>query len=334
MPLVHPPTLIVLGIILAFALFYRLLSKKGIGKLKRELLLVIPALAVGLPQLYYMSLQKLPSNWYHFAYSSWTIYTGNIVLTALETAVYFLAYWTELLGLSFLLALAGLYVCKDKKLRLFSIPFFATLFFAVIFAAQPNPLDSNKITLYAFFMMAVLTGAFVSWLYKKRSTALKVLAVAIVVLIAGNSIMVYYYSTWVWDHGNGYILISSAELNASAFVRNSTPSDAIFAVDNPMYLQNQPISTLGARQTLISEEPYVEIEEHAYSISTLDQANSQIFQTGNCAVLKRFNVSYIYSMSGNPANLTPFENSNFSVVFAQRDVQLYTNLTIFKSMCR
>ncbi len=331
MPLVHPPTLIVLAIILAFALFYRLFSKNGAKKLKEELLLVIPALAVGLPQLYYMSLQRLGPDWYRFVYSSWIIYSGNLALTVLETVVYFFSYWTELMGLSFLLAFAGLYVCKDKRLRLFSIPFFATILFVMIFSPQPNPSDSNKMALYAFFMLAVLTGVFVSWLYKKKNAAFKALAIAIVVLISGNSIMVYYQSTL---NSGSYVLISSAELNASEFIRNSTPSGAIFAVSNPIYLQNQPISTLGARQTLLSEEPYVEIEEHTYSIGTLEQANNQIFQTGDCHTLESFNVSYVYVMSSNPANLTPFENSNFSTVFTQHDSQLYTNLTIFKSMCR
>ncbi|MDE1822893.1 MAG: hypothetical protein KGH50_01045 [Candidatus Micrarchaeota archaeon] len=330
MPMVHPPTGIVLLFVILFSAIYLMLEKGGKKILRKSGIAVVPAVAFGSIELYYISLQKLPPGWYHFVYSSRIFGGQNIVLTIINTMLANLAFLAEVFGIAFILAVLALLLIGNRKQRIFSIPFLAMLVFAMVFSTQPVWTDNDRITLYVFLLFAVLGGLLIDKVWRMRGRLPKALACLMVVLISGNSIIIYINSTIMYS---GYWLLTQQELDAAQFISAYTPQNAIFAVSNYNNLQNQPVSTVAARQTILSEAPYVDLEIHSLPISGLLDLQNRIFSNGDCKAIRDYNISYIYLESGNQNDRKPFENANFSEVFSTFDRYFERNITIYRAMC-
>ena len=327
LPLVHPVTLEVIVFIGLFSLFYMLLDKKSRNLAAYEFLIIsVPLLCLAIPQLAYMTSQKLATGWYRFIYQSFVPVTGNVFLSAALGTINIILYWIETIGIPLILAIIGLKLAP-KKVRTFFIPFLLLWAFITVYAVQPNPADSNKIFLYTFLMLSILASYPLFWLYKKRSIVLKAAAIVLVASISLNFAFVYHYwleSPLPW--------ITRTEFSAVGFILNNTNESSIFAVSNNNSLL-QSVSSLAHRQTLISIEPYVGQDEHTYPLSLLNYANYQIFEKGNCSVLRQYNISYIFYQENNASGEGVFENDNFVKLFSANDTQRRRVIAIYKVVC-
>lgn len=330
MPLVHPPTGVVLLFVLLFSAIYLLRENGGRKILGKAVVAFVPALVLGSIELYYIGLQKLPSGWYHWAYSSRIFLGQNIILAIVNTVLANLAFVAEMFGLTFILALLGLIFVRNRKMILFSVPFFALLFLAMVFSFQPVWTDNDRITLYAFLFFAILAGSLMDRIWKAKGRLPKIIVCLLMIFISGNSIIIYINSTIRYS---GYWLLTPEELDAAHFIMNNTPLGAIFVVNNYDILQNQPVSTVAARQTILSESPYVDLEVHSLPISSLLDIQHRILQNGDCDAARSYNVSYIYLESANPDDMTPFENANFTKIYSIFDRYFNKNITIYKALC-
>ncbi|MDE1851482.1 MAG: hypothetical protein KGH69_02215 [Candidatus Micrarchaeota archaeon] len=329
MPLIHPPTEIVIVFAILFSVAYLAVN----GRLREELgsawIAAAPAIGIGSVEVYYMCMQQLPPGWYHFVYLSRIFAGQNLLLTVANTIAANVAFLVEAFGIVFLLAMVWLFISKDRIVRLLSIPIFALLFISLVFSFQPVWTDNGRITLYAFLFMAAFAGALVGRLWENRGTLPRIAACLLVVLISGNSIVIYINSTIMY---NGYWLLTQQELAASDFITNNTPVGSVFLVSNYGYLQNQPVSTVAARQTVLSESPYVDLEVHSLSIPKLLEIQGAALH-GSCVTMRQYNISYIYIDSASPRDTAPFNNGNFAEVFSAFDTYFNRNITIFKSLC-
>ncbi len=327
LPLVHPVTLEVIALVGLFAFFYMLRDKKLRGRAVYEFLAItIPLICIAIPQFVYMTSQNLAAGWYRFTYQYFIPPTGNIFLSAAFGIINIITYWIEMVGIPLILAIIGLKLAPGK-VRTFFIPFLLLWIFITVYSVQPNPMDSNKIFLYIFLILSILASYPISWLYKKRRIILKVAAIALIASVSLNFAFIYNYwlrSPLPW--------ITNAEFNAVRFILNNTNESSIFAVSNNDSLL-QSVSTLAHRQTLISVEPYVEIDEYTYPLSTLNYINFQIFENGNCSILKEYNISYIFYQESNASGESVFENSNFIKLFSINDTQRDRVIAIYKVVC-
>ncbi|MGC8710603.1 MAG: hypothetical protein ACP5RF_03290 [Candidatus Micrarchaeia archaeon] len=327
LPLVHPVTMEVVAVIGVFVLAYLLFDRSRRKETLLGLLLIlIPAICLAVPQIIYMTQQKLASGWYNFIYGSFMPNTGNIFTSALYGILNIIVYWVEMVGIPLIIAIVGLKLAP-KKVRVFFVPFLILWIFITVYSVQPYSSDSNKIFVYIFLMLSVVAGYPLAWLYSRKNLLAKSLVVILVASISLNFIFVYGY--WAsmplpW--------ITSAAFNATNYILQNTSQNAIFAVSNNNSLL-QIVSTLGHRQTLISVEDYVEIDEYTYPLSELDNSNAQIFNYANCSTIKKYNISYIFYQESNASGEKVFENGNFIRVYNTTDALRNRVIAIYKVNC-
>jgi len=328
MPLVHPSTLLVLLVAGIFLVLYTALIKESRPNLLKWLLIIIPFILLATPELYYMNMQHRSSNWFFPNYGGFVINAAHsAVLTTLYTFINIVFFWIEAASLPIILAFAGLYIAK-RNTRLIFIPFFLLLVMITFYSPMPNPADSNKIFLYVFLMLSILTGVFIEWLYKHKGIILKIIAIIVVLLITFNFVYVYISDITM----SMQTLVSSAQMDAAKFILYNTPPNAIFAENGYNSFFNPIASTVGARITIISYNVYVG-GIYKYQPNVLNDYNNDVFEDGSCSIINNFNVSYIYLQSPNTTSAHVFDNSNFTQIFYMRDNQDNQYIYIFKAHC-
>lgn len=330
MPLVHPNTFVVLAILFVFVFLYTMTLKsrrRWLSTWMLPLVLSIPLVAV---QLYYMTRQPTSPGWYHFEYYGFLGGGSGLLSQIGGTIMNFFVYWFEFLGLIFPLAIIGALLWKGKGPRLMALFSFFILLFISVYSIQPNGGDSDKLLLFSLLFFSIFTGYVLNMLYKRKGPAWKALSILVIVLIAGNSIAIYYNATMT----ETYSLINSAEVNATSFILNSTPANAVFAVSDYSTLHGI-VASIASRQTLISFSPYVGEDATTYPVQSLVNESMAIFETANCSLMKRYNVSYLYYTQDNYSSLSTLQDSrNLSIVFHQTDINSSpSNISIFKVTC-
>jgi len=327
LPLVHPVTMEVTVAVGLFAFAYTLLDKKRRKEVIYEFaLILIPVICLAVPQLLYMTHQELAAGWYRFIYQNFIPATGNVFTSALYGVLNIAVYWLEMVGIPLILAIIG-FKLAPKKIRIMFMPFLLLWVFITVYAVQPNPTDSNKIFVYIFLMMSVLASYPLLWLYNRKSLLVKVAAIVIIASISLNFAFVYRYwamSPLPW--------ITSAAFNATNFILQNTNQSAIFAVSNNESLL-QVVSSLAHRQTLISVEPYVAIDEYTYPLQQLNSINAQIFEYGNCTAIRDYNISYIFYQESNVSGEKVFENSDFKLLYNTTDQLRNRVIAVYKAAC-
>ncbi|MDE1855340.1 MAG: hypothetical protein KGH57_03430 [Candidatus Micrarchaeota archaeon] len=327
MPLTHPITLVVLAFVGAYVLLKLLLDSKRRSELRTLALYVaVPAAVLIIPQIAYMASQPPVPGRYHFVYQYFYPTTGNLVSNILSNMVSVPSFWIDLLGVPLFLAVAG-YVFARKEFRSFVLPFLAIWIFVTIFSFELDGSDANKLFMYVFLMLCILGGYVFAKLYSMK-LAWKFLAVLLILANIANFPAVY--GRWVVV--NPLQWLSSSELNASTFVMGNTSINSVFAVSDYSTLQ-QTIPSLGARQTLLSMYPYVQIDEYTHPLNQLILDNEQIFSTGDCSLIRSLNISYVYLLSNSTNDTVPFTNSNFTLVFSQPDPLRGAVINIYKVRC-
>ncbi|MDE1855339.1 MAG: hypothetical protein KGH57_03425 [Candidatus Micrarchaeota archaeon] len=327
LPLIHPVTLLALAFVFLYLLIKIVASKKERReRLKLMLFIVVPALILATPQILYMTSQSTVPGRYHFVYQDYYFLHGSsIVSSLLADLVQVPALWIEKIGIPLILAAFG-YKFASKEARSFMLPFIALWIFLTVFSIQPENEDGPGFFLFVFLMMSVFDGYALAKLYSMKFTW-KLIAVVLILCVIGNFPAVYAY----WAKAP-YEWVSSTEMNASSYARNSTSNSSIFAVSDYVSLL-EPISSLGARQTLISIEIDMSVDEYTVSPSKLAKYNKEIFNTGNCTLIRSLNVSYIYLLSNSTNDTIPFSNQNFSQVFSQPDSLRDATIYIYKVLC-
>lgn len=322
----HPVTLEVIAAFGLFTFAYLVSGRKRAKRTAYEFVLVlVPLLCLALPQLAYMAQQKLAEGWYSFIYQNFIYDSGNAVVSLLYSVFNVIIFWFEMIGVPLIIAVFG-FKLAPKKVRILFIPFFLLWVFITIYSVQPVPADSNKIFLYIFLVLSAIAGYPLAWLYTKRKLLGKVSAIAILAAICLNFPLLYLHWMPVQN-----LWITATEFNASKFIIKNTPQNAIFAVNDNQSLI-QVVSSLSHRETIMSIEPYVSIDEHTYPLQQLDYADKQVFQHGNCSVIRMYNISYVYYV-GLQSGQSVFDNGNFTLVYNATDWPWGKEIAIYKTNC-
>ena len=326
LPLIHPLTLVVVGVLAVFSIaVYLITSKNRIIAATNSAIAAVAAIVIGIPQMLYIDAQPKGLNWFYQNWGGFVIHMHNALLTGLATTGNIIFFWIEVVGLPAVIGIIGLAYAKKRE-RLLFIPFMALWVLITFISITPNPGDENEIFLYVFFILAIISSELLYKLWKSNKIG-KAAVIAMLVVICFNALFVVYFD----DLHNVQLLESPAELSAASFIANNTPEGAVFAVSN--YNTFNPVaSTLGSRQTIISIAMYVG------GIVTippqeLEAANANIILHGNCSTIRDYNVSYIYLQSDNASSEMPFNNSNFSAVYKVHDTMLNDNITIYRAYC-
>ena len=319
LPLIHPPTLIVIIIAQAFLLAYDVIGilrkKSKFGRIaKKWIFIIAPAIAFAVPQIIYMLSQKLATGWYHFIYLDLIYYGNNLLSTIGLSIIHFVASWIEFLGIPAILALIGIKYAK-QDLKLFSMPFLILFILINVYTFQPNAADENKMGVYILFILAIFSAYALEALWRKGIFS-KALVVFLILITIGGFISPYYY--WITKP---FVLFSKPQLETAQFILNNTSPNSIFATNDYENLF-QLVSSIGARETLISIYYYVSLDVHSLPLETLVNINNEIIEDASCRAAEEYNVSYIYFRTSNLNDTEAFNNnSNFSEVYFKIDNQ-------------
>ncbi len=341
LPMVQPPILLAIAIIGVFATIHVLLHKEWRAWLTGLAAFISVLLALALPQIAYLSRQPLPAGWFHFVYQTFVLTNGsNVFVTALFALIAFLMYWLEFLGLVFPLAIVGIYASKRSggSLLPLAVPFFAILGAISLYSIRLNGSDMNNVLLFSLLPFSIFAGYALHSVYAKGGTY-KAIAIIFILLICGNYVAVY---SGTFAQG-GYTLVSPAEINATNFILNTTPANAMFAV-NDFYTLYSIVPSLASRRTVLSIAAYA--ADASGSTSALANATDIIFRTGSCSAMARYNVSYLYFTSNPSAPNAPGVNAtavasdvvldtspNLTLVYRANDTKLNDFIKIYKVRC-
>ncbi|MFH1056557.1 MAG: hypothetical protein V1717_02035, partial [Candidatus Micrarchaeota archaeon] len=206
LPLAHAQSFLAVGVV-AGCLF--LLCEKK----KEWLYFAVPAALVALPQVAWL--------WGRFPFSKqvgWVAAEktlGGIVVFWLENG------WALLLGFFAWAAIA--WVKKDRKMLVFSIPFFLLFIMGNVALFQPWAWDNTKIFLHFFLFASIATALFLSGLLesKKFGAASKAIVAAIFFLSIASGILALF---WVsWGDNARYEVFSKKDFVLAEWVRKNTP---------------------------------------------------------------------------------------------------------------
>jgi len=168
LPLIHPLTLVVVGVLAVFSIaVYLITSKKKIIAATNSAVAAAAALVIGIPQMLYIDAQPKGLNWFYQNWGGFVIHMHNALLTALATSGNILFFWIEVVGLPAVIGIIGLAYAKKKE-RLLFVPFMALWVLITFISITPNPGDENEVFLYVFFILAILSSELLYKLWKSN----------------------------------------------------------------------------------------------------------------------------------------------------------------------
>ncbi|MDE1873959.1 MAG: hypothetical protein KGI04_02460 [Candidatus Micrarchaeota archaeon] len=334
MPLVHPFSMIFVFLFALVGFFYSL-YRSGRGFVRvftgRWLPLGVVAVAVASPLLLYIHGGSLSSTFFMSELADPLWYSQGASIPSL--LLVHIEFWFATMGAILALGLIGLYFFR-KDLVLFA-PAFLALIFINIMRVQPSFGDSNKIALYFLFFMAVSATELLARMAKRgRAFQAAVVILFFIVTLSG------FLPEQDMLFSSGYPLAPSIELNATAWILNNTPQNAVF-VNNCYGTVFGGISALAHRHAVLEDVDYVSLvgiyQQNPYVTA---QRESAFLSSPNCSFVESYNVSYLLLM-----NLSEFApqwcaQPNYSAFGASPDfvdVQNFSSSSdrvyIFKAEC-
>lgn len=334
MPLVHPFSMIFVFMFAAVAFFYSIYRyRRGFGSvfLKRWLPLGAVSVVVALPLLLYIHGGSLASTFFMSELTDSIWYTPFASVPKL--VLWHVEFWFVTMGAILVLGLIGLYFLR-KDLIIFA-PAFLGLLMINIVRVQPSFGDSNKIALYFLFFMAISASELLARMAKRRIW-FKAMAVALFFIVTLSGFMPEYGLLF----NGGGIIAPSTEINATSWIVNNTPQDAVF-INNCYNNVFGGISGLAGRHAVLENLWYITLvgifKQNPYNVSNHEDA---FLANPTCQFVQESNASYVVLMNlSNFApdwctqpNLTAFSSSpNFTEV--RNFSEPYNRIEIFRSNC-
>jgi len=325
MPLANAESIVMVVILGIFTLLY-LIAKRGKAKnLLNFAAVAIPFAVIGAIEYLYMNSQTREPNWSYFIYQSFIIHSSNPFVTfvfSFENTIFF---WLQVAGIPVILGLIGLFYAKRNS-KAFFVPFMALWIFLTVYTPQPNSANSNKMFIYVFLMLCIFMAYLVDALWKKGKlgAAIGILLVALVVI---NFPLFFTHDVF----GYRQPLLTNAEIAASSYILNNTPSNSIFVVNDYNAFRN-PVPSIAMRNTLISIGEYVG-GIYKYPTGTMINATKSIINNASCKTATMYNVSYAYLDDPNSSTLSLFNASGFKMVFNYSQPSVPQKLYVYKLNC-
>lgn len=307
LPLVHAHSVAIIGAVGAILGLIDLINNKNkIEVIKNWLWFVGPILLIGLPQLLSFYGGSLTNGSFIHLLPGWlSIKRGDRVDW----------FWLKNLGLMAILPLIGLKITQ-KKLRLFSLPFWAIFIAANIWLFQPWEWDNTKFFVHWYLMACILAGAVLAKLPKITAAVLLFITILAGVLDVWRLAQYPYRKIRFWDN---------SQLQLSEWVKNNTSPGAIFlTADN----HDHWLPTLTGRKILLGFKGW--LWTYGLDYRQQERAFSSIFygEPEAPAKIKELGLDYVV-IGPMEKNITPEINinwfrQNFPVVYQTDTTQVYS----------
>ncbi len=326
LPLMHAHSFIAVGVVAAFLFLYH--------PSRSWLYFIIPAALLSAPQIFWIS-QNVGSGTFFSVHLGWI--TMNESKPLINIFLFWLANGWVVLVLSF----AALALASRKQL-VFYIPFLALFFLGNIIRFQPWDWDNYKIFMHWYLFASIFAAIMIVGLFNAgagfetrrraagkrwlllRSFGFKALAVMFIILGVASAVLTML---WMTEGKNArYEVYSPVDLRIAEWIKVNTPDQAIFLTSDT---HNNVVHSLAGRQILMASWWW--LWSHGLDYSGVERDVKEIYLTGNCELIKKYNISYIF-VSPQEGKLNPdialFE-SRFERVFSDTN-NIYN---IFRTKC-
>lgn len=348
MPLVHPFSMIFVFLFSAVLFVYWMARKRSAherqdwrgNRLRPWVVYAAVTVAVAAPLLLYMHSQYLEPNFIHNILQSGPWWSPNVGITGIF--VNHAAFWLETLGILLPLGLIGLVYFKRKGIIAF-LPAVLSFLIVNVYSLQPSFGDNNKTTIYFVMFLSLAAVLLLYRLFTFRNgwkgIPFKTLAVLLFVLATFSG-----FAADILIFNGGYTVATPLELNASSWIINNTPANAIFQSNCYQYTYDF-VSTIAGRDTLL------DIYTYSYNVGIFNKGadpnyvSGQIndfFSSPSCSIMQQYNISYVVVETINQIGTYGCVSTNASAIASSGNFQqVYSagdssgsSIVIFKSLCQ
>lgn len=313
MPLVHTHSFLALGMISAFYLVRSVWRHEGGRRLRGFLIYAGIALALAGPQLFLFTFKQssgfLRLNW------NW----DNVSDT-------FLWFYIKNLGLLFILAPVAC-ITADRRSHTVFGSMLPLWIIAETIQFQPNAYDNNKLLFVCFAMLCGLIADFLIRVYQRLRNG-AVLRDRIALYLMSVLVMVVLFLsgtlTLLREYVSEYQLFSSAEVEASEYVRENTQADATFLTHNN---HNNTIAALTGRNIVCGSGSFLYF--HGVDYSDREKALRLIYEEPELyfdSYVAEYGIDYVYLSAQEYTNYAVNEDyfcKRFPIIYDRNGIRIY-----------
>lgn len=306
LPLIHFHCFAAACFVAGWLAIYQLISKKGKLKVFKDWLwFFLPILSFGLPQVSYFYAEVFQNQSFLRWQPGWMA-EGNVLL-----------FWFKNLGLVLPLAFLG-FLKGRKKLKIFSLPFWALFFLANLFVFQPWEWDNMKIFIHWYIVASVLAVIAIVYLLENRKIFYKILGI----LLFGLSILsgALDVARLMQYKNHKFLFWGDQQFKLAKWIRQNTNPASVFLTAGS---HNHFLPALTGRKIVLGYEGWLWTYGLEYNQRKKDIA--QIFKTADKTLLGKYNIDYIFIGSDEKrqgANEKSFEE-NFETILDEGGNKIY-----------
>lgn len=247
LPMIHTHSYLALGLVAACWLVYSAFR----DRMSREwffswLAFGLPAVAIAVPQLLLWTLHSVGGNeqflrlhfdWVNEGKENW------------------LWFWLKNIGPLFLL-IPFAFVYADRSSKAAAAPAILIFVLCEFLAFQPNVYDNNKLMYVSYSLFCILSGDFtVRMVEKIRFRSARVTALVLLIALCTNAAVLTLAREYVSGMKSHAIrLFSASDAAAAEYVRDNTPSDALFLTASN---HNNAVAALTGRSIFCGSPSYL-----------------------------------------------------------------------------
>jgi hypothetical protein len=271
-PLLHFHSFVALVIIGGALFCVQMLTQPRLWKraLLDWLVFAIPVAAVALPQTLWIA----PTHAGHFFRIQWGWMKGNELVWL---------FWLKNLSPHLPVFAIAFYFARPK-LRTFYLGFVGLFLLTNIIVFQPHDYDNMKLMLWWFLVSCVLTGSFLTELWRESRQG------SLLAVILAGSLMITGAVSVYWEMRVSWRMFSSEDLAIAGFVRDHTSKDAIFLTSDK---HNNPIVCLAGRRVVMGYRGWlwthgIDYQEREHNIFDIYRGSENA-----PSLMRRYDIHYV-----------------------------------------
>lgn len=316
LPFFHTHSCIAIFIVFLIYFFYK--------RDKDLIYFIVPAAGFGLMQVLWLIQTPVDSNnFFSFIFFE-PFWKGETILGTVFTHILF---WLRTIGLPIILGTIGFFMVP-KKTKQFFIPFFIIFLMINFIKFQPSFGNNNKLTLFFLLFLCIFSSYFLVKLLRTSFLG-KLVSGIIIFLIVMNMFFTIHWSFIKAPFIIHPIVYTSAAFEVGDWVIKNTDADSVF-LENGTHLQHIIPSLTGRSIVKGAYAPDLGLIKE----KNIDFQIEQIYKTGNCNLIKKYNIDYILvGPHEKEVAIYDFDHSkDFELVF-KYDQEVNNTFKIYKVRC-
>ncbi|MBL7169612.1 MAG: hypothetical protein ISS48_01165 [Candidatus Aenigmarchaeota archaeon] len=326
LPMFHAHSFIFISIMTAFIFLsdlkrnfriYSMFNEKSFKLIKKWIVFGCIVFILSFPQLLWILTQNKQPHFFSFVINDAHWKLNNNLKNPLLNGIVF---WIRVMGIPILLAPFG-YILMDKKTRKYFIPIILVFLAMSVVRLQPSFGDNNKLTLYFFMFISMMSGKFLSKLFSWNILS-KFIVILLIFMICIHSPFYFRQNLFI----SRQFIFSSFEREVADWIIKNTKSNSIFLTEDT---SNHLVPSLAGRQVIKGVYAWnlgLESPEIEHDIK-------EIYSNGNCRLIRKYDIDYIY-IGSDERNIATFDfrnSPNFGLVYSNNFKD--NNFEIYKVLC-